>query len=109
MDAQETLLFIQGYQNRIDDNREVYAFFVSALMNNSRSKKDRKVQPTDLFDRKKMERKRLEEDEETVETKRHRVQTKAKHLPIPKRLQERINKVKAEKELEEQQEDHQDY
>lgn len=95
------ILVIGGRQSRLDDWREVFAHFTAAIINGSRTKKDRKVKPDDLFDREKVEerRKKAGKKQTALELReeQRRVQDRAQRLPIPRRLQERIAKVEAEK------------
>jgi hypothetical protein len=52
MDETETILYIKGYQHRVDDQREVLAPFVAAILNSNRqSKNAKRWKASDLFDR----------------------------------------------------------
>ena len=67
---------------------EVQALFTSALINSSRGKKDKKVKPTDLFDRKKLEEKREikpDSPEEALQKRRTALE-RAARLPTPLKL-----------------------
>ena len=92
-DFYEALVFIRGYQSRIDDAIEVQALFTSALINYER-KKSKQIKPTDLFDRKKLEEKRkpLPSPEE-ARGKERRVLEVAAHLPVPARIARRSGPV----------------
>ena len=72
----------------MDDAMEVQALFTSALINSSRTKKDKKVKPTDLFDRKKLEERRevKPDSPEDIRRKQRAAQEKANRLPVPLKL-----------------------
>lgn len=49
MSPDEAALWINGYQKRQESQGEMWAHFNAALMNNSRTRKDKKVKPKDLW------------------------------------------------------------
>lgn len=94
LDEVETIMFINAYQHRIDDQREVLSSFTAALINSNRGKGSRKVKSTDLFDREKVERERKIQAQKASETpeqaayKQVKAMEKAARLPLPKKLRE---------------------
>lgn len=50
-DEWETLLFIGGYQERLNDFRETMAHFVTPMVNVHIQKRSKKIKPADLFSR----------------------------------------------------------
>lgn len=67
---------------------EQQALFTAALINSQRGKKDKKVKPTDLFDRKKLEERREarpDSPEEALEKQRG-ARERAARLPVPLKL-----------------------
>lgn len=88
MDEVEVILCINGYQNRIDDQREALAPFVAALINSDRPR-SKQITATKLFDRKKKE-KHLERQREAattnvvdLEAKRREVMADVKRAGVP--------------------------
>ena len=87
----EVLRHIRGYQHRIDDQREMMAPFAAAMIS-VHLPKNKRVKPTDLFDRKQKEKQQagVTNLDERREKQKQRL-ARARPMPMPKGLQDMLN------------------
>lgn len=93
----EVLRHVSGYQHRIDDQREMLAPFIAAMIS-VHLPKNKRVKPTDLFDRKKKEKRQGSNITNLAEVREQQQQARerAAQRPMPKKLQQMLEAKKKE-------------